>query len=81
VRAGHRHRPYRCVRHRSSTGTLIFYPGLGMGLANAISVIARAVLPAIGYVRRIFVEEAVLTDTFAIGTLPVQYPVGSCPAW
>jgi hypothetical protein len=53
-----------------------------MALANVISVIGRAVLPAIGYVRRIFAEEAVLTDTSGDRYLACAAPaVGSCPAW
>jgi protein-S-isoprenylcysteine O-methyltransferase Ste14 len=55
--------PYRWVRHPSYTGILVFYLGVGMALANVISITALAVLPAIGYVRRIYVAEAALTDT------------------
>ena len=55
--------PYRYVRHPSYAGALLGYLGVGVLIANWGSVVALAVLPAIGYVQRIRVEEAALRGT------------------
>lgn len=52
--------PYRLVRHPSYLGLLILFLGLGVGLGDLAGVVALIVLPAIGIVRRISVEEAAL---------------------
>jgi protein-S-isoprenylcysteine O-methyltransferase Ste14 len=52
--------PYRWVRHPSYTGLLLSLLGIGLCLGNWVSVLAIVVLPLIGLVRRIFVEEGVL---------------------
>jgi protein-S-isoprenylcysteine O-methyltransferase Ste14 len=52
--------PYRFVRHPSYTGVLLGFLGVGVLIANWGSVVALAVLPTIGYVRRIRVEEEAL---------------------
>lgn len=52
--------PYRWVRHPSYTGLLLTLVGLGAALGNWLSVLALAVLPAVGLVIRIRVEEAAL---------------------
>jgi protein-S-isoprenylcysteine O-methyltransferase Ste14 len=52
--------PYRWVRHPSYTGLLLTLVGLGAALGNWVSVLALAVLPSIGLVIRIRVEERAL---------------------
>ena len=52
--------PYQYVRHPSYTGVLLGFLGVGMLIANWGSIAALVVLPAIGYVRRISVEEVAL---------------------
>lgn len=49
--------PYRWVRHPSYAGLLVTLVGLGLALGNWLSVLALAVLPMIGLVIRIRVEE------------------------
>ena len=49
--------PYRWVRHPSYTGLLLTLLGLGVALGNWVSVLALVVLPALGLVVRIRVEE------------------------
>ncbi|HKE67121.1 MAG TPA: isoprenylcysteine carboxylmethyltransferase family protein [Micromonosporaceae bacterium] len=53
--------PYRWVRHPSYTGLLLIAFGFGLGAANWLSLAVCAVLPALGLVPRIAVEEAELT--------------------
>jgi protein-S-isoprenylcysteine O-methyltransferase Ste14 len=52
--------PYGWVRHPSYTGLLLTLTGLGAALGNWLSVLALAVLPSIGLVIRIRVEERAL---------------------
>jgi protein-S-isoprenylcysteine O-methyltransferase Ste14 len=52
--------PYRWVRHPSYTGLLLTLIGLGLALGNWLSLLALAVLPTIGLVIRIRVEEQAL---------------------
>jgi protein-S-isoprenylcysteine O-methyltransferase Ste14 len=54
--------PYRHVRHPSYTGAILMLAGVGFGLANALALAACLVLPAIGYLRRIPREEALLNQ-------------------
>jgi protein-S-isoprenylcysteine O-methyltransferase Ste14 len=54
--------PYRRLRHPSYTGAIVMYAGIGIGLANAVSLVACVLLPAVGYVLRIPREEALLRD-------------------
>ena len=53
--------PYRQLRHPSYTGAILMFTGVGIGLGNALSLAACLVLPAIGFVRRIPHEEALLS--------------------
>jgi protein-S-isoprenylcysteine O-methyltransferase Ste14 len=55
--------PYRSVRHPSYTGLLLTLVGLGAALGNWLSVLALAVLPSIGLMIRIRVEERALLAT------------------
>ncbi len=52
--------PYEHLRHPSYTGAILMFAGVGIGLGNALSLGACLLLPAIGFVRRIPREEALL---------------------
>lgn len=56
--------PYRYLRHPSYLGILIIAIGLGIALANWISLLLCIVLPVIGVLRRIKVEEKELQQHF-----------------
>ena len=49
--------PYRHLRHPAYSGILLAFAGLGAMFANWGSLLCLAVLPAVGYVARIWVEE------------------------
>lgn len=52
--------PYRWVRHPSYTGALLSFSGIGAALGNWLSLAALVLLPTIGFVWRIGVEEQAL---------------------
>ena len=54
--------PYRFVRHPSYTGIIISFFGVGVALGNWLSLLALVVVPTIGLVVRIRVEERVLLE-------------------
>ena len=54
--------PYRWVRHPSYTGIVLLMIGLGLVYGNWPALAILLVLPAGVLIRRIFVEEAVLTE-------------------
>jgi len=56
--------PYRYIRHPSYLGILILALGLGIALANWISLLLCIVLPFIGIMRRIRVEDKALEKYF-----------------
>jgi protein-S-isoprenylcysteine O-methyltransferase Ste14 len=56
--------PYRYIRHPSYLGILILSLGLGIAMANWISLILCLVLPTIGLIRRIRFEEKELEQHF-----------------
>jgi len=56
--------PYRYIRHPSYLGILILALGDGIALANWISLLLCIMLPAIGIIRRIKVEEKELCHHF-----------------
>jgi protein-S-isoprenylcysteine O-methyltransferase Ste14 len=56
--------PYRYIRHPSYLAILIITAGLGIALANWISLLICIVLPSIGLARRINVEEKTLEGHF-----------------
>ncbi len=65
IQAGHRvvrSGPYRVLRHPSYTGVLAILLGLGLILGTWIGLAALIVLPLIGVLIRIRVEERVLLD-------------------
>lgn len=53
--------PYRWVRHPSYTGLLLIALGFGLGAHNWLSLLICAVVPLLGLLPRIAVEESVLT--------------------
>jgi protein-S-isoprenylcysteine O-methyltransferase Ste14 len=60
--------PYRLLRHPSYTGLLLSFAGLGLAFGNWICLLVIVVLPTVGLVYRIGVEEAALR-----GKLGVDY--------
>ena len=56
--------PYHYIRHPSYLGILILTLGLGIALANWISLLLCIVLPVIGVMQRIKVEEKELEQHF-----------------
>jgi protein-S-isoprenylcysteine O-methyltransferase Ste14 len=54
--------PYRFVRHPSYTGIVTTFVGMGVALENWLSLATLLVVPTIGLVVRIRVEERALTD-------------------
>jgi protein-S-isoprenylcysteine O-methyltransferase len=56
--------PYRYIRHPSYLGILIMAFGLGIAMANWISLLLCLVLPAIGLMQRIRFEEKELEQHF-----------------
>jgi protein-S-isoprenylcysteine O-methyltransferase Ste14 len=55
--------PYRWVRHPSYTGLIVFFFGFGLALSNWASLAVLAVVPTIGLLVRIRIEErALLTE-------------------
>jgi protein-S-isoprenylcysteine O-methyltransferase Ste14 len=55
--------PYRFLRHPSYAGLLLIIVGIGFGYGNWLSLAALILLPLIGFVYRIRVEEAALSAT------------------
>ncbi len=66
--------PYRWVRHPSYTGILLVLFGVGLALGNWLALLFITVLPTIGLVRRIRVEEAALLTS--IGEPYRRYAAG-----
>jgi protein-S-isoprenylcysteine O-methyltransferase Ste14 len=55
--------PYRFVRHPAYAGNLLVALGIGLMLANVVSIVAVVLLPVLGHLPRIRVEEAALDRT------------------
>lgn len=55
--------PYRLLRHPSYTGGLLMFGGIGIALANGLSIAALIVLPFLAYLMRMSAEERALTET------------------
>jgi protein-S-isoprenylcysteine O-methyltransferase Ste14 len=55
--------PYRVLRHPSYAGLLLALGGLGLGFRNWLSLAALLLLPLLGLLNRIRVEEAALSAT------------------
>ena len=58
VRSG----PYAALRHPSYAGNLLMLAGFGIVLANWASLAALVVIPVLGHLPRIAVEDALLID-------------------
>jgi protein-S-isoprenylcysteine O-methyltransferase Ste14 len=56
--------PYRFVRHPSYSGLLLFLAGMGLALGDWLSLASMVLLPAIGVLYRIRVEEGALLARF-----------------
>jgi protein-S-isoprenylcysteine O-methyltransferase Ste14 len=56
--------PYRFVRHPSYSGLLLFFGGMGVALGDWLSVAIMAIVPALGVLYRIRVEEEALLVAF-----------------
>jgi protein-S-isoprenylcysteine O-methyltransferase Ste14 len=54
--------PYRWVRHPSYSGMILTFAGMGLALGNWASLAVLAVVPTIGFVVRIHVEERALVE-------------------
>jgi protein-S-isoprenylcysteine O-methyltransferase Ste14 len=63
--------PYRFVRHPSYLGVLILLGGFGLALGDLASATVMVVLPALGLMWRIKVEEATLRD--GLGDSYIEY--------
>ena len=59
--------PYRWLRHPSYTGLLMSFGGLGLALGNWLTVLLATVVPLLGLVYRIRVEEMALRDNLGEG--------------
>jgi protein-S-isoprenylcysteine O-methyltransferase Ste14 len=66
--------PYRYLRHPSYTGLILSYIGLGLAFGNWVSVSLLAILPTVGLVYRIHVEESALREK--LGEDYVQFAAG-----
>ncbi len=66
--------PYRVVRHPSYTGALITFAGLGLALANGLSLIIAVALPLAAYLYRIPIEERALAER--LGEPYARYAAG-----
>jgi protein-S-isoprenylcysteine O-methyltransferase len=56
--------PYRILRHPAYTGGIVLFAGIGFATGNWISAAAASLAVAIGYARRIHVEEIALGEKF-----------------
>src|SRR5690348_8125841 len=66
--------PYRFVRHPSYLGVILMLTGLGATDGNWLSLTALALVPLIGFIYRIHVEEAALSMT--LGSAYTSYASG-----
>jgi len=55
--------PYRVIRHPSYAGGVLILAGVGLALGNWLSLAANLVIPLIGVINRIEVEERALRAT------------------
>jgi protein-S-isoprenylcysteine O-methyltransferase Ste14 len=66
--------PYRFVRHPSYTALLLILAGIGLSYGNWLSLAALTVVPLLGFMNRIRVEEAALAT--ALGDRYTTYARG-----
>ncbi|MCW0376186.1 methyltransferase family protein [Xanthomonas sacchari] len=79
IQEGHRlvrHGPYRYLRHPSYTGALLAFYGLALGMGNVLSLLVIVLPVTWAFLRRIRVEEAMLTQAF-----PEEYPDYAAHSW
>ncbi|UYB54517.1 isoprenylcysteine carboxylmethyltransferase family protein [Xanthomonas sp. AM6] len=79
IQEGHRlirRGPYRYLRHPSYTGVLLSFYGLAIGLGDVLSLLAIVLPVTWAFLRRIRVEEAMLTNAF-----PEEYPDYAAHSW
>jgi protein-S-isoprenylcysteine O-methyltransferase Ste14 len=55
--------PYRWIRHPSYTGGMLMFLGIGIALANWVSLVIMVLGPYYAYSRRVPVEERALLET------------------
>ena len=58
--------PYRFIRHPTYAGTLLTIPGVGLVLANLVSIVLALAVGMAGMLYRINVEERVLLAVFGV---------------
>ncbi len=58
--------PYRVLRHPSYAGILLVLGGVGLSYGNWLSLAALIILPLVGLINRIHVEEAALSATLGV---------------
>jgi protein-S-isoprenylcysteine O-methyltransferase Ste14 len=66
--------PYRLLRHPSYLGLMLILIGIGAAYSNWLSLAALAVIPTVGVVHRIHVEEGALSAT--LGSAYTSYASG-----
>ena len=78
VQPGHRvvtTGPYRLIRHPAYSGNLLAAAGLGLALVNWLSLVALLLVPLLGHLPRIHVEEAELEQ--GLGADYIRYEAGT----
>ncbi len=68
--------PYRVIRHPAYAGNLLAAVGLGVALANWLSLAVLIVVPLVGHIGRIRVEEAELER--GLGRPYLEYEARTC---
>ncbi len=66
--------PYRFVRHPGCSGIVLVLTGIGATYGNCLSLAAPALVPLVGFIHRIHVEEAALSA--ALGSAYTSYASG-----
>jgi protein-S-isoprenylcysteine O-methyltransferase Ste14 len=66
--------PYRVMRHPGYAGLILVLTGIGATYGNWLSLAALALIPLIGFIHRIHVEEAALAA--ALGSRYTAYATG-----
>lgn len=66
--------PYGWLRHPSYTGLLLILCGIGLSFGNWLSLAAITLVPLVGFINRIKVEETALST--ALGSEYVTYAAG-----
>jgi protein-S-isoprenylcysteine O-methyltransferase Ste14 len=54
--------PYRCVRHPSYSALVVTFVGMGLALGNWVSLAVLTVVPTVGLIVRIHVEERIMFE-------------------